>query len=97
MNRYYVIIKESSFGGYHYDLFDEYRGTLISGDYVSRDKDINRDPFLYKMEIDISLFYILKKDKPRFNDINWFITKYGLEEKIIWFSFELDFFLGWSI
>lgn len=81
-HKYYVIIRESPFGGYHYDLFDEYRGVYINGDYVSRE-GINKSSVLYKIEIDINLFYILKKDKPRFNDINWFITRYGLEEKII--------------
>jgi hypothetical protein len=81
-HKYYVIIRKSSFVGYYYDLFDEYRGAYINGDYVSREV-INESSVLYKIEIDINLFCILKKGKTRFNDINWFITHYGLEEKII--------------
>jgi hypothetical protein len=81
-HKYYVIIRESPIIGYYYSLFDVYRGTYINGDYVSREV-VNESSVLYKIEIDINLFCILKKGKTRFNDINSFIIQYGLEEKII--------------
>jgi len=82
MNKYFLFISKNR-DNYCYMLYDEYREVLFSSSVFSERRYFDLKNFLYKVEIDLILFNLLRKGDFVFKDLKDFVVKYGLEEKIL--------------